>query len=695
MKVLGLTLGETATGKKLKDGSLCWLRSDKNVLVVSEEQAANKKHKGGYEDALRYFYANTRSVPEIVAISSCCEPERTDLSGWETQFGCEVRVINHHLSHAHLAAWNCGYQDCLIIVLDAGGNVLEPYDNRGVDWWKYEREQCTIFQCINGQISMVDRLFSEPFTIGPGEFWRYMTYACGFESSTQASKVMELAGLSTKPEHPLSDLYFELPAKERPINCPPEKELLLDFIGSVGSSKSEPKDNLWRVQAAAWAQASLEREVIKIANRYARETGQKRLCLSGGVALNCRMIEKVRSATQFEDLHVGFLPSDKGQSLGNCLAASGSRKRGVAVSSRTPFIGIRRSTSLGEIRRELGPLHLQHIVENGVVISAVLELLSQGFLIGTWRNRAEVGARALGNSSLLADAGQPAIKKRINELKARPLETPVAPVFSQKTFKKHFPSAVENYNWMGETVDGRHCQDKLPQAIFHMDGSIRPQVVSPDADGFLSELVREHERNSAEDFLLLNTSFNGSGRPMAGTLEEAVSEFKALNLDALICSKDIILRRKDARLEACLDKHDPKRMFFRDHSDFKEKSQALGLELSVEIRERFLLFDNYIRWVAEHRKVTTIRFKKNALSIAASGQLPLIETKNFKQSAMDVQPLKVEVLGFTVKRFSELDNVDAQRDGFEKTSHLKQTLRNIYPDMNDEDYVTINFIKLA
>lgn len=695
MKVLGLTLGETATGKKLKDGSLCWLRSDQNILVISEEQAANKKHAGGYEDALRYFYANTRSIPEIVAISSCCEPERSDLSGWETQFGCEVRVINHHLSHAHLAAWNCGYQDCLIIILDAGGNVLEPYDSRGADWWKYKREQCTVFECVNGQISLVDRLFSEPCAIGPGEFWRYMTYVCGFESSTHASKVMELAGLFTSAAYPISDFFFEIPVNQRPTNYPPEKELLLSFIKNRGSTKSGPEDRVWKIQAAAWAQSSLEREVINIATRYARETGQKRLCLSGGVALNCRMIEKVRNATHFDDVHVGFLPSDKGQSLGNCLAASGSRKRSTPVASRTPFIGIRRSTSLGEIRRELGPLHQQHIAENGVVISAVLELLSQDFLIGTWRDRAEVGARALGNSSLLADAMKPNIKIRINELKGRPLETPVAPVFSQKTFGKYFPNFVENYTSMGETVDGAHCQDRLPQAIFHEDGSIRPQVVSPNGDGFLSELVSQHEKANGGDFLLLNTSFNGSGRPMAGTLEEAVSEFTALKLDALICSKDIILRRKDARLEACLDKHDPKRMFFRDHSDFKAKSQAHGLHLSVEIRERFLLFDNYIRWVAERRKVTTIRFKKNALSIATSGQLPLIETKNFKQSAMDVQPLKVEVLGFTVKRFSELDNVDAQRDGFEKTSHLKQTLRNIYPEMNDGDYVTINFIKLA
>ena len=78
-------------------------------------------------------------------------------------------------------------------------------------------------------------------------------------------------------------------------------------------------------------------------------------------------------------------------------------------------------------------------------------------------------------------------------------------------------------------------------------------------------------------------------------------------------------------------------MFFRNHDEFLEKSPDLGLNSRVEIRERFLLFDNYIRWVSEHRKVTTIRFKKDALSIASGGKLPLVETKNFKQSAMGIR----------------------------------------------------------
>jgi carbamoyltransferase len=693
MKVLGLTLGKTVAGKPLKDGSLSWYTSDNSILIISEEQAADRKHAGGYEASLQKLYETTSSRPDLVAVSSCCEPMITDVSGFEGQFGCEIRVVNHHLSHAHQAAWSAGYRDALIVVLDAGGNTLEPFDDRGTDWWRYEREQASIFECVDGRIKLIDRIFSKPFEIGIGEFWRYMTYACGFDSSNKASKVMELAAFSEDAICPIPELFFSSSLSSTMLNDPPSKLLLRDkLLGFF-----EPSFRLEEVQTAlaGWAQKSLEAEVLRIVNSYQKQLGHSILCLSGGVALNCKLVQSIRERGPFDDIVVGYAPSDKGQSLGNCLAVQEGRKKVGSLNGLDPFRGSKRVASVSDIRSLLGEDQLTHIVEPSVPPQKVKDLIANGFLIGTWRGRGEIGARALGNSSILADPAVPGIKERLNQIKGRPEHTPVAPAFSKEYFEECFGPVKANYFHMSETVTVPRTAMSLPSSLQHVDRTVRPQIIDEKRPSYLSKLVASCNAEQRKEFVVLNTSFNGAGRPMAGTLSQAVSEFRNLGLDGLSCAKDVLVRKKNARLEARLDASDAQKAHFANFQDFERRKSEFGLTQEVELRERFLLFDNYIRWAADGRKVTTIRFKEGLLSVAGVGRLPLVETKNFKQSAMDVQKLEVDVLGFTVKKFQDLDQVDAQRDGFEKTSHLKQTLRNIYPKMKDSDYVTINFIRIV
>jgi carbamoyltransferase len=694
MKVLGITMGATVSGKPLKDGSLAWYLSDNNVLVISEEQAANVKHAGGFEASLQKFYEESRSRPDLVAVSSCCEPEISDTSALEAQFSCRVRVVNHHLSHAHQAAWAAGYRDALIVVMDAGGNVLEPFDERGQEWWKYDREQLSVFQCVGGKISLLDRLYNTPYAIGLGEFWRYMTYACGFDTSTKASKVMELAAFDDPSRNPLRGMQLCDLEIDDLRNDPPNKNLFKNLLLHSHESARSTRE-ISAVNMAGWAQRILEESVVRVLTEYHKQLKHQLVCLTGGVALNCKLVQAVRENTPFDEVIVGYCPSDKGQSLGNCLAVQERRSKTGSRSGLDPFRGTKRVATASDIRARLGGEQQTHIVEKGVGPSAVLGLIDDGFVVATWCGRGEVGARALGNSSILANPRVPGIKERLNNLKGRPIGTPIAPAFSRSFFETNFCEARDNFSVMSETVNRGDAAERLPSSMLHVDGSIRPQVIDENSSGYLSRMLRHTSTDRINEFVLLNTSFNGPGRPMAGTLDQAVSEFLRLGVDALSCPNDILVRRKNARLEAALDASNPNALFFKDIDDFHQRSAALGLRQRVEKRERFLLFDNYIRWAAQGRKVTTIRFKEGGLSIAGPRRLPLVETKDFKQSAMEVQNLEVEVLGFTVKRFHELDQIDAQRDGFEKTSHLKQTLRNIYPRMREDDYVTINFISIV
>jgi hypothetical protein len=181
---------------------------------------------------------------------------------------------------------------------------------------------------------------------------------------------------------------------------------------------------------------------------------------------------------------------------------------------------------------------------------------------------------------------------------------------------------------------------------------------------------------------------------MVGTPAAAVSEATSLAIDGVMFSNSIFLRRKSARWEAGIERTASDGYFFESLDDFQSYG-ARDQFGSVELRSRFLLFDNYIDWVRDQRKVTTVRFVPGGVSIPAGNRLPLVETKNFRQSAMEVNDTFVQVHGFALKRFGDLNQVDAQRDGFEKTSHLKRTLSSIYPQMTESDFVTINFISIC
>lgn len=688
MKVLGLTLGKTAFGKPLKDGSLTWSRTATNFSVLSEEKFSNVKHAGGYDQALSYLLATSEPVdPDIVAVSSCCEPHRSELTEWENLFESEVVVVDHHLSHAFLSTATSGFEDCLVVVADAGGNVLEPFDEvRGAEWWRYRRQQVSIFERRGDVIELLDRDFDEPEAIGPGEFWRYITYECGFSSSTQASKVMEIAPLGDTIALPS---FFEL-NKESLLRNHPSNKRMLSHIFEPFVGTDDPKR---RFMVARWAQFSLEEYLVSLIQTFLAKTVHKAVCLAGGVALNCKAVQIIRERLKLDRLHVSFAPGDKGQSLGNCLAVHGlSKKAKKSVSS--PFLGHFRQTSVNEIRHHLGETSLSFIVEGKFSVDRLIPLLDKGFILGTCFERAEVGERALGNSSIIASAKLSGMKETVNTIKGRSVSTPVAPALSDATFDALFTGDSSAYRYMAETISAKDFETPELAAVCHTDGTIRVQTVGRDEGGFLSDVFAAYAKRGSPQPVLFNTSLNGPNRVMVGTPAAAVSEAASLAIDGVMFSNSIFLRRKNARWEAGIESTASDSSFFQSLEEF----QSFGAQDqfgSVELRSRFLLFDNYIDWVRDQRKVTTVRFVPGGVSIPAGNRLPLVETKNFRQSAMEVNDTFVQVHGFALKRFGDLNQVDAQRDGFEKTSHLKRTLSSIYPQMTEADFVTINFISIC
>ena len=698
MKVLGLTNKFTRFGKNLKDGGCCIITDSGEVVAVSEERISRKKYDGGYELAFKHINKKNTKIPDeitIAASSTCCEPEIVTPINGVTQNIC----VNHHLSHATLAYRTSLFNSALVVVIDGGGNVLEHMKND--NWWEHKREQHSYYSYSNGKLELIDTDLVEPYAYGLGEFWRSLTYACGFTSGTYAAKVMELAGmggsLSLESPYSISDGKIETDLLYEPSN--PITPICNILSKDSGANNTLPSSKLGdHIKLAAWGQHILEQIVIAKLRILQKRTGHKNVCLGGGVFLNCKLVTAISDSQIFQNTHVSFAPSDKGQCIGNALVAAD--KIGIIDNEfriTSPYIGTNIKISSVDIRRHLDGRN-NYLFRENVGSKPVAKAISDGAIISIFDGNSEFGARALGARSIIASAFIPENRANLNKIKGRESYTPVAPVVLESKVKEYF---INKYSspYMERVLYRRDepiCK-KDYSAATHQDGSARTQTIDDNTTIFIAKLLKELPGSIA-----LNTSFNGTGRAIVEVPEDAIDEFFNLKLDAMLINGSLIWK-KSARFDASIAQNsDEGWLFFykpelecSDNTFRQNIERCLGVFFfqNVDKRERFSLYDNYINWLEEGRKVTTIRFVENGISIPSRQVFSLVPTKTFKQGSMDFENKKVKVVGFGIKKFKDLNIIDAKRDGFGNTSQLKTMLRRIYPIMMDDSYVSVNFIE--
>ena len=154
----------------------------------------------------------------------------------------------------------------------------------------------------------------------------------------------------------------------------------------------------------------------------------------------------------------------------------------------------------------------------------LIELLKEGNILGVMMGNSEVGPRALGNRSIIADPSIDGIKDKVNKIKEREWYRPFAPVVRLKDINKFFVSHRES-PFMSFAVQVRgEYKDKLKEAM-QVDGSARVQTVTKEQHKFFYDLLSEIKRP------ILNTSFNTKGMPLITTIEDAFNILDNTSLD--------------------------------------------------------------------------------------------------------------------------------------------------------------------
>jgi carbamoyltransferase len=312
-----------------------------------------------------------------------------------------------------------------------------------------------------------------------------------------------------------------------------------------------------------------EEIVLRLACTARQLTGSKYLVMAGGVALNCVANGKLLRAGTFEDIWIQPAAGDAGGAVGAAYAVwhihDGNERHvnGHGDATRGSYLGPEFSDS--EIRRALQKYEAKahHYEDFGKLTSEVATRLSEGNVVGWFQGRMEFGPRALGGRSILGDARNPEMQKKLNlKIKYREGFRPFAPSVLEEDIGEYFDldrespymllvapiregrkiPLPEGYNEQPLYERLYFLRSDLP-AITHIDYSARIQSVSKETNPRYWELINEFKKQTGYG-VIVNTSFNVRGEPIVCTPDDAYRCFMRTEMDYLVVG-NFLLDKKD------------------------------------------------------------------------------------------------------------------------------------------------------
>ena len=283
-------------------------------------------------------------------------------------------------------------------------------------------------------------------------------------------------------------------------------------------------------QIAASAQWVIEEALLDLCRITRRRVNSTRLCLAGGVALNCVANGRVLREGPFDELFIQPASTDDGTAIGNALwgwnllADEVPDSRTWSAYLGRPYGEQELATALEKYGQDLCVERPENLAND------VADSIARGLIIGMFRGGSEFGPRALGHRSIFCDPRPAHMQDHLNiRVKHREPFRPFAPLVLEEHASEYFDlKSASPYMLLAANV---HCPEKIP-AVSHVDGSARIQTVNEEQEPFLCELLRAFAARTGLP-IILNTSFNVAGEPIVETPEQAIRCFLSTGIDVL------------------------------------------------------------------------------------------------------------------------------------------------------------------
>ncbi|MBI4356137.1 MAG: carbamoyltransferase [Candidatus Omnitrophica bacterium] len=562
LHILGVNNGHNASACLIRDGELLAaceqerMNREKYTAAFPQEAIDACLREGGIDWrgvdivafpwvrrdflAKRVFYHTIRYYPRtcrwFAVVSENVLPNyfaatwRMRRAGFRGQF----RMVNHHDAHAASAFFVSPFERSAVLSVDGAGEY-----------------NCSVF--YHGQGHRLTRLQAIDLPHSVGGLYEVISVYLGFDLLEGPGKVMGLAAFG-QPTY--AEVFRQF------VTCLPEGRYAIDcdtlnLIGVSGEHftpklrsllgpprrEGEPLTQRHK-DIAASLQEIAEELMLHMARHLHATTGERRLCLAGGVALNSVANDRLLRETPFQEVYIQAGTHDAGTALGAAYAVYhqqlGYPRRFVMTHA---YWGPRYSAQEIETCLRDRPVRWERL-SPAAVPQRVAEALATGKVVGWFQDRMEFGPRALGNRSILADPRRATVKEELNaKVKYREEFRPFAPAVTREACADYFSPAYDS-PFMLLVADTRSDKQQMVPAIVHVDGTARLQTVDRETNQRFWELIKAFEQRTGVP-VLLNTSFNVH-EPIVCSPEDAVRTFEESRIDLLVLGDYLVERNGHA-----------------------------------------------------------------------------------------------------------------------------------------------------
>jgi carbamoyltransferase len=515
-------------------------------------------------------------IKEKLFMKNMLDEELVKLGKPEGRSGIPVLFPEHHLSHAASAFYPSPFEDAAILTLDGVGEWATAVIGHG-----------------RGNEIEILRELHFPHSIGL--LYSAFTYYCGFKVNSGEYKLMGLAPYGNPDA--AQTLDFKKIILEKLVDIRFDGSVVLNmeyfnFATGLTMTDNSKWEKLFGVpprseeslltqpymNMALAIQQVTEEVMLKMAQTARDLTGSRNLVMAGGVALNSVANGRLLSRGLFDDIWIQPASGDAGGALGAALAAwhiwNGRKRKtqsgfdamkGAYLGPEYSGIDIERTA-----RKYNAPFRqFEHFEELSEKTAA---LIAEGKVIGWFQGRMEYGPRALGNRSIIGDARNPEMQKKMNlKIKFREGFRPFAPSVLEEETARYFeldrPSpymllvvpVVENrriklpdgYRDLSLSERLYFQRSDLP-AVTHVDFSARLQSVSRDTNPRYWQLIDDFRKHTGYG-VIVNTSFNVRGEPIVCTPDDAFRCFMRTEIDYLVMGNYLFDKREQGELKNDID----------------------------------------------------------------------------------------------------------------------------------------------
>jgi carbamoyltransferase len=519
-----------------------------------------------------YLGIAPRGLPSFAAAMPTWLREKANVSALIRRelgplFTGKLLFTEHHESHAASAFFPSPFADAAIVTVD------------GVGEWA----TTTLGYGEGNRIALTHEV---RFPHSLGLLYSAFTYYTGFKVNSGEYKVM---GLAPYGEPKYVDLIYKhlvelgedgsLWLNQEYFNYCSGLTMTNDrFHRLFGGPPREPETLLTQkeMDLAASVQQVTEEVMLRLARRAHAETRKPRLCLAGGVALNCVANGRILREGPFEEIWIQPAAGDAGGALGAALfvwhQVLGQPR---AANGRDQMQGARLGPAYSdaEIAGYLGRVGaVSEELSDSELVDRVARLMSEEKVIGWFHGRMEFGPRALGARSIIGDARSPRMQAVMNlKIKFREGFRPFAPCVLREHVSEYFdlecdspymllvaPVAEAKSIPMPDEAKSLWGIEKLnvPRscipAVTHVDYSARVQTVDAERHGLFHTLMqRFYELTGCP--VIVNTSFNVRGEPIVCTPQDAYRCFMFTHIDALVLGNRLLLKEQQPPMEGAAE----------------------------------------------------------------------------------------------------------------------------------------------